>query len=210
MRDPRKSLTDFYSFEEYGRYKEEMLRDKRLFAEEFLTDHEYETIADLCDLILPATDSAGSAGDAHVPEFIDFIVKDMPNLQKPIRNGIKWLDDYAKANYNSHFIDLDTTQKTEIMDAIAYPDKSTPETKAGIEFFTRMRNLTLTGYYTSEIGFKDIGYEGNRPNVWDGVPQDVLDEHDLSYDEEWLAKCINHQTSSAAAEWDKDGNLLNN
>ena len=71
-----------------------------------------------------------------------------------------------------------------------------------------MRNLTLTGYYTSEIGVKDLGYQGNRPGVWDGVPQDVLDQHGLSYDREWLSKCVDQSTRMNIAEWDDEGNLL--
>jgi hypothetical protein len=40
-----------------------------------------------------------------------------------------------------------------------------------------MRNLTSSGFYTSEMGVKDIGYAGNKPGVWNGVPDDVLKEH---------------------------------
>ena len=71
-----------------------------------------------------------------------------------------------------------------------------------------MRNLTMTGYYTSEWGIKDLGYQGNQPNVWDGVPQDVLDQHGVAYDPEWIAKCINQDTRGDIATWDDDGNLL--
>jgi hypothetical protein len=45
-----------------------------------------------------------------------------------------------------------------------------------------MRNLTATGFFSSEMGIKDIGYEGNRPNQWDGVPEDVLKQYGLSYE----------------------------
>ena len=62
--------------------------------------------------------------------------------------------------------------------------------KHGVAFFSLMRNLTLTGYYTTEMGIKELGYAGNQPNVWDGVPQEVLDEHGLSYDPEWIARCV--------------------
>ena len=58
------------------------------------------------------------------------------------------------------------------------------------------------------MGFDDLGYVGNRPNIWDGVPADVLADHDVDYDPEWVAKCINQETREAVAEWDKDGNLL--
>ena len=72
----------------YGRTVEEKARDKQLMAETFFNAHEMETIAVLVDLILPANDQFGSATDAGVPEFIEFIVKDMPNHQLPLRGGI--------------------------------------------------------------------------------------------------------------------------
>jgi hypothetical protein len=71
-----------------------------------------------------------------------------------------------------------------------------------------MRNLTLTGYYTTEMGIKDLGYKGNQPNVWDGVPQEVLDEHGLSYDPEWIARCVDQDKRNDTAEWDAEGNLI--
>jgi hypothetical protein len=58
------------------------------------------------------------------------------------------------------------------------------------------------------MGIKDLGYKGNKPNVWDGVPQEVLDKHGVSYEKEWLAKCIDQSTRGDLAKWDEEGNLL--
>ena len=174
---------------DYGRTAKEKERDERIFAEIFLDDHELKTITVLCAFILPASKTAGSAVDAGVPDFIAFIVKDM--------------------SYQKNFIDLAEKQQTNILDSIAYPDMGTPETQQGIAFFREMRNLTLTGYYTSEMGYKDLDYQGNTPNVWDGVPDDVLKDHGLSYDKDWLKKCIDQNTRTDIAEWDDEGNLLN-
>jgi len=46
-----------------------------------------------------------------------------------------------------------------------------------------MRGLVATGFYTSQMGIKDIGYMGNTPNDWQGVPDDVLKQYGLSYDD---------------------------
>jgi len=59
-----------------------------------------------------------------------------------------------------------------------------------VAFFNLMRNLTLTGFYTSEIGVKDIGYAGNRPNQWNGVPADVFKQYNMAYSEKELKECI--------------------
>ena len=65
---------------------------------------------------------------------------------------------------------------------IAYPAKANPEFSAGVAFFSRMRNLTATGYFTSKAGIADIGYMGNTPHQWAGPPQDVLEEFGLRFD----------------------------
>ena len=58
------------------------------------------------------------------------------------------------------------------------------------------------------MGIDDLGYVGNTPNVWDGVPQEVLDEHGLAYDPVWLAKCVDQSKRGDIAKWDAEGNLI--
>lgn len=198
------------AFPTYGRLPEEIERDAKLVAEVFLNEQELETIAILCDIILPATATAASANDAKVPEFIEFIVKDMPNHQIPMRGGLMWLNIESNRRFNKHFSSCSKEQQIEIVEDIAYPDpdKKKPDMAYGIKFFNLMRNLTLTGYYTSKEGIADLGYKGNVPNIWDGVPAEVLAEHDVDYDEEWLAKCTDQSTREVIAEWDEKGNLI--
>lgn len=193
----------------YGRTPAEKAYDERLFNQpSIFTKEELETIAILCDIILPATATAGSATDAEVPEFIDFIVKDMPTHQLPLKGGLMWLDREATMRYGQAFRLLSTNQQIAIMDDIAYPEQAKPEMSQGVAFFNRMRNLTLTGYYTSKMGIADLGYKGNQPNIWDGVPEEVLAKHGLAYEPEWLAKCVDQSKRMVTASWDLDGNLL--
>lgn len=194
----------------YGRTTAELERDAELYAEVYLNAHELETIATLCDIILPATPSAGSATDAGVPEFIEFIVKDLPRHQLPMRGGLMWIDGEAMNRFGKVFKDCEDAQQIAIVEDIAYPDpdEEKPEFSHGIKFFDLMRNLTLTGYYTTKIGIDDLGYVGNRANIWDGVPAEVLAEHEVDYDPEWLAKCVDQSKRDVMAEWDAEGNLL--
>lgn len=60
----------------------------------------------------------------------------------------------------------------------------------GVTFFNRMRNLTATGFFTSEMGVKDVGYVGNKPTQWNGVPDDVLKQYNMAYTEKELKECI--------------------
>jgi len=194
----------------YGRVPKEIARDKKIAVEIYLNEHELTTIAVLCDIILPATAEAGSATDAEVPAFIDFIVKDIPSHQLPIRGGLMWLDGEANRRFNKEFISCSNTEQIQIIEDIAYPDEDgkKPLMAPGIKFFNRMRNLTLTGYYTTRMGLDDLGYTGNYANVWDGVPDEVLKDHDVEYDAEWLAKCVDQSKRMEIAEWDEAGNLL--
>ena len=194
----------------YGRTPEEIERDAEIMAEEFLNEQELTTIAVLCDLILPASDTAGSASDAEVPAFIEFIVKDIPDHQIPIRGGLMWLNTESNRRFNKIFSAATPQEQLQIIDDIAYPDpdEERPEMAHGIEFFNLMRNLTLTGYYTTQMGLEDLGYTGNYANTWDGVPEEVLANHDVDYDPEWIAKCVDQSKRMDIAEWDEEGNLL--
>lgn len=176
----------------YDRFPEEVKNEKRLQdMEKFFTDHEMATIAVLADIIIPVDEVSGSATDAKVPEFIEFIVKDMPHHQTPVRGGLRWLDVHCMKKYENAFKNCTEDQRMQVVDEIAYPDrKIKPGMKQGVAFFNKMRDLVATGFYTSEIGVKDIGYMGNVPNQWNGVPDDVLKKHNLAYTEKELRECI--------------------
>jgi len=172
------------------RTKEEAEREAKLMAETFFTTHELATIAVLSDIIIPKDEVSGSATEAGVPDFIEFIVKDMPQYQTPMRGGLRWLDMECFERYQKAFKDCDAKQQISIVDEIAYPEKAKPEMERGVSFFNMMRNLTASGFYTSQIGVKDIGYAGNTPNQWNGVPDDVLKQYGLSYSEKELKESI--------------------
>ncbi|HLS95708.1 MAG TPA: gluconate 2-dehydrogenase subunit 3 family protein [Sphingobacterium sp.] len=152
-------------------------RNKQLQAERFFTEHEMATITVLADIIIPKDDISGSASEAGVPAFIEFIVKDLPSHKIPMRGGLKWLDVQSQKRYGNAFIKCKEEQQLALIDEIAYPERAKPEMQQGVAFFSLMRDLTSSGFFTSEMGVKDIGYVGNRPGVWTGVPAEVLKEH---------------------------------
>ncbi len=175
------------------RNPDELKYEKELLAKEkFFTEHEMATITILADIIIPKDEVSGSASDAKVPAFIEFIVKDMPQHQVPMRGGLRWLDMQCLKRFEKTFSDGSSKQQLEVVDLIAYPEKAkkTKELTQGVAFFSLMRNLTATGFYTSEIGVKDIGYAGNQPNKWNGVPDDVLKQYSVAYTEKELKECV--------------------
>jgi len=172
------------------RTPEELAHYNKLMSEKFFDEHEMKTITVLCDIIIPKDETSGSASDAKVPDFIEFIAKDMPQHQIPLKGGIKWIDLQCMKRFNKSFVECASTDQLQVVDDIAWPEKAKPEFQQGVAFFNLMRDLTACGFFTSEIGIKDLGYAGNRPNQWDGVPQDVLDQYGMKYDERTLAESV--------------------
>lgn len=165
---------------EGGREVAEIERNKMLKnSAKFFTEHEMATITVLSDMIIPKDDKSGSASDAKVPEFIEFIVKDIPSHQVPLRGGLRWLDMECLKRYSNPFKDASKEQQFEMVTDIAYPEKVKPGMQAGVTFFNRMRDLTASGFFTTEMGVKDLGYLGNTPNKWEGVPMDILKQYGL-------------------------------
>ncbi len=174
------------------RMKEEKEYLKKVNAETFFTPAEMTTITILGDIIIPKDDVSGSASDAKVPDFIEFIVKDMPEHQTPVRGGLRWLELESIKRFQKDFASVTPAQRIAIVDDIAYPNKAKAGYKQGVAFFTLMRDLVSTGFYTSKIGGEDIGYMGNRPNQWNGVPDEVLKQYNIAYTEKELKECVQY------------------
>jgi hypothetical protein len=130
----------------------------------------------LCDLIIPADQISGSATQAGVPEFIDdWLDFKGGNLPAEIRSGLAWLDTECNRSFTHHFMDCTSDQQKQILDRIAYPQKAPPEDASAVAFFNHLRDLVVSGFYTSEIGIADLPYLGNEPqSEWHGCPEAVL------------------------------------
>lgn len=175
-----------------GRMKEETGHEERIKAETYFTPHEMATITVLADIIIPRDEMSGSASEAGVPDFIEFIVKDKPEHKLPMRGGLQWLDQQCLKRFNNAFVNCNPDQQIKLVDMIAYPMKAKKEMSQGVTFFSLMRDLTASGFYTSPMGFKDLKYEGNQPNMWNGVPDDVLKQYGLFYTEQELAESVSY------------------
>lgn len=172
------------------RMKEEVEVNKKLLESHYFTKDELATITILADIIIPKDEVSGSASEAKVPEFIDYIVCEMTDHQVPLRGGLRWLDMQCLNRYGKAFVDCDEKQRMEMVNEIAWPEKAKPEMKQGVAFFNRMRDLTACGFYSTKMGWDDIGYKGNTPNQWNGVPDDVLKQYGLAYTERELKECV--------------------
>ena len=154
------------------------------FVPTFFTPEEWETVKVLADLVIPADDRSGGATDAGVPEFMDFIVMDNASMQTPMRGGLAWLDRECRLRFERPFIECTDTERTGVLDEIAWPARARPELSQGVAFFNRFRDLTASGFFSSRMGVEDLRYTGNRAlREWTGCPGEVLDHLDVSYDE---------------------------
>ena len=159
--------------EKFWKYVTE--EDLEKWNNQFFTDHEFETVRQLANMIIPADERSGNAEEAGVPEFIDFMMLDRPEMQTPIRGGLKWLDVECSKRFDKEFIDCDQNEKTTLLDDIAYPDIAKPEMQQGVAFFNRFRDLVASGFWSSKIGIEDIGYMGNQPYDWQGCSHEALE-----------------------------------
>jgi gluconate 2-dehydrogenase gamma chain len=162
-----------------GRQDFEIARDKALYAQTYFDAHEKATITVLADIIIPKDDHSGSASDAGVPDFIEFIVKDEPQHALPMRGGLRWLDMECLDRFGKDFISCTPQQQLAVVSDIAYPAQAKPGMQPGVTFFNKMRDLTAIGFFTSKIGIADLGYKGNTPGKWEGVPKDILKKYGL-------------------------------
>jgi len=126
----------------------------------FFTVAEYGTLEVLTEIIIPADESPG-ARDAGVSEFIDFMAAHgEKEIQRPMRDGLRWLDARAKKIHGNVFAELSPEQQTAILKKIAYRDQREPEDTEGQQFFQLIRRYTVMGYYTSRAGLEELDYPG--------------------------------------------------
>jgi len=194
------------------RTKAELERDAHFHATgPFFSDAERKTLDTLADIILPADEQGPAASTTGVTDFIDFMALDFPDFQLPLRAGLSWLSRESLQRFEQNdFTALSAEQQIAIVEDIAYlPEDPEDIPEAPVAFFHLLRQLVVCGYFTSKEGLEDLGYAGNRPNLWDGPPEEVLKKHGITGEEAWLAKCVDHATRGEIAEWDENGNLLN-
>ena len=145
------------------------------YKPKFFTAHEWATVRVLVDIIIPKDERSGSATDAAVPEFMDFLMDDQTNRRTAMRGGLAWIDHQCEERYDKRFIECSDEQRMAVLDDIAWPAKAKPEFAHGVAFFNSFRDLTAAGFWSSKMGVQDLQYTGNVPvAVWKGCPDEAL------------------------------------
>jgi hypothetical protein len=148
----------------------------------FFTPEEWRTVSVLADIVIPKDERSGSATDAGVPAFIDFMMGERTESGAQLRAGLAWLDAESRKRFTAGFAALTAEQQLAIVNDIAWPKQAPAGMDEGVEFFKRFRNLCASGFWSSRTGVEDLGYRGNVANAsWEGCPEPQLRKLGVSY-----------------------------
>jgi gluconate 2-dehydrogenase gamma chain len=160
----------------------------RQYEPQFYTAEEWRTLNILVDYIIPRDDRSGSATDAKVPEFLDFMLVDpeqniSEGARSNARNHLAWFDTECRSRFGRPFATCSDAQRRAVLDDIAWPAKAAPEMSAGVAAFNYYRDRTGAGFFSSAMGWKDLDYRGSTAvPVWNGCPEPALQKLGVSYD----------------------------
>lgn len=147
----------------------------RAYAPKNFSTDEWRLVRSLVNYVIPRDARSGSATDAGVPEFMDFILGEYRSNQQWMREGLSWMNAESRRRFGAGWLSCTDVQRRELLDAIAYPKRATEAVTPGVEFFNRFRNLVSSGFWSSRIGIADLGYVGNQVVVkWEGTPPEVI------------------------------------
>ena len=139
------------------------------------TSDEWQLVRLLVNYVIPRDAHSGSATDAGVPEFMDFMLGENAGMRTWMKNGLGWMNAECRNRFGKGFVSCSDAQRREVLDVIAFPKKAVAELKPGVDFFNSFRNLTASGFFSSRVGIADLGYIGNRPvATWEGTPPAVM------------------------------------
>ena len=148
----------------------------------FFTAHEFATVGVLVDLIIPRDERSGSATDAGVPAFMDFMMIDQPRRQVAMRGGLAMIDRLATERFGKRFVSGTDRERRALLDEIAYTSNPDRGLSQAIAFFNSFRDLTASGFWSTKIGIADLQYQGNTfVSEWTGCPDGALRKLGVSY-----------------------------
>lgn len=124
--------------------------DSENYTYSYLTSDE-EILAEFAEIILPTTFSSPGAKAAGVGAFIPLLIKDCypPKLQEVFKNGFEAMQTKCKIKFSKEFLNLSNDEKNQLMSELK---QETIANNNEPSFFLLARDLTILGYFSSEIG----------------------------------------------------------
>ena len=146
-----------------------------VYKPKYFQPDEWRQIRVMVDLIIPKDAKSGSATDAGVPQYMDFFCTEYASNYAWMRDALRWFDGFAYNSYKKSFMKCSDAERRKLLDQVAWPAKAAPAMREGVQHFNRLRDFTASGFFSSQMGVKDIGYVGNMAiPVWNGCPPEAL------------------------------------
>lgn len=126
-----------------------------------LTAHQNDTVVALTELIIPQTDTPGAKA-ANVNRFIDWVLSGAPAAERSkFISGLTWIDERSRARYQKDFVSASAEQQTALLTPLADEANHTAEDATGVTFFQAIKSMTISGYYSTQIGLQqELGDDG--------------------------------------------------
>jgi hypothetical protein len=151
----------------------------------FLTVEERALVTVLADMIIPRDGRSGSASESGAIDYMDFVMSEGDEQGKAsVRRELRWYDEECTRRFGRTFVRCSDAERGRLLDDIAWPARTRPDLKQHGEYFSRIRDLTASAFFSSRMGVEDLGYMGNVFNPgWNGAPPEALEGLGVNYDE---------------------------
>ena len=154
------------------------------------TDEQRREAAVLADIVLPQEGQYPSASSLGVVDFLDEWVSapypDNVRDRKVVLDGMAWLQDESVRRFAKPFSGAAESDRMTLSEEMSRGSHGQSDTGTAHAFFTLFRNLVATGYYTTPVGMKDLGYVGNLPLAkFDGPPAELVAKLGLTDEVKW-------------------------
>jgi len=140
-----------------------------------LSPQQFRTLERLTDLIIPVENGKPGALQAGVPGWIDALLNVNEELTSRYVTGLAWLDATTTTERGTVFVSATPAQQTALLDVIAFTENRTPDNAPGVDFFILARRMTVDGFYTSDLGIRELNPGGRPPHNTFVVPQEAVD-----------------------------------
>jgi hypothetical protein len=126
-----------------------------------LTARQDATVAALCELIIPETDTPGARA-VGVNRFVDSVLHDAPDAERTaFLRGLAWIEERSRTRFKKDFVDLAAADQTSLLSAVADRSSRAAADRVGVDFFRAIKSMTIDGYYTTESGLRrELGVTG--------------------------------------------------
>ena len=134
------------------------------YTPRFFKPDEFQTVEALTERILPTDDTSG-AKEARVARYIDFVVSAAaefePSLQLEWTQGLDLLDRLSREKYRRAFHEIPAGDQETLLMEMSLPERQPGASHPGFDFYRRVKEMTVEGFYTSRVGHIDVlGYKG--------------------------------------------------